>query len=149
SSAAVLIAAAGMTLVILTRHIDISVGAQFSICGVVAGLLAQQHVSLSGIVLGTVMAGGAMGAINGTLVALMHLPSIVVTLATLAIFRETLRWWREGEFVRNLPPTFQWFGVGQTVGPWVVVGMALIVFLALAWAMTHLAMGRAVYAAGS
>ena len=53
-----------------------------------------------------------MGAINGVLVAGLGLPSIVVTLATLVIGRESLRYVREGEFVRDLPPGFQWFGAG-------------------------------------
>jgi len=47
SSAPLLVVAIGMTLVILTRHIDISIGSQFSICGIVAGLLVQQGVPLS------------------------------------------------------------------------------------------------------
>ena len=100
-----------MTLVILTRQIDISIGAQFALCGVVAGLLVKSGlpVPLAGVC--TLACGAALGAINGSLVAGLGLPSIVVTLATMVILRETLRWWREGEFVRNLPPDFQWFGL--------------------------------------
>src|SRR5262249_9588046 len=52
-------------------------------------------------------------------------------------------------FVRNLPPGFQWFGLGQTSGPWVVVGIAGAVYVAFAWALRYLAVGRAVYAVGS
>ena len=66
-----------------------------------------------------------MGAINGVLVARLGLPSIVVTLATLVIGRESLRYVREGEFVRNLPRGFQWFGAGQAAGQWLVVAIAL------------------------
>ena len=61
--------------------------------------------------------GRALGAVNGLLVAGLGLPSIVVTLATLVILRESLRCVREGEFVRDLPPGFQWFGLGQDAGP--------------------------------
>ena len=46
-----------------------------------------------------------MGPVNGALVAGLRLPSIVVTLATMVIWREALRWLRQGEFV-NLPDTF-------------------------------------------
>ena len=99
--------------------------------------------------LGTLAAGGGMGAINGVLVARLGLPSIVVTLATLVIGRESLRYVREGEFVRNLPPGFQWFGAGQAAGQWLVVAIALVVFAAFAWGLRHLAAGRAVYATGS
>src|SRR5262249_48171242 len=90
-----------------------------------------------------------MGAINGALVARLGLPSIVVTLATLVIGRESLRYMREGEFVRNLPPGFQWFGAGQAAGQWLVVAIALVVFAFFAWGLRHVAGGRAVYATGS
>jgi rhamnose transport system permease protein len=149
SSAPILVAAVGMTLVILCRQIDISIGSIFSICGVVAGLLAQARFPIALVVLGTLVAGSGLGAINGILVARLGLPSIVVTLATLVIGRESLRYMREGEFVRNLPPAFQWFGAGQATGQWLVVGSALLVFAAFTWGLVYLAAGRSVYATGS
>jgi rhamnose transport system permease protein len=149
SNASVLVAAMGMTLVILSRQIDISIGSQFSICGVVAGLLAQAGLPIPVVALGTLLAGAGMGAINGAFVAGLGLPSIVVTLATLVVGRESLRYLREGEFVRDLPPGFQWFGAGGAAGPWLVVAIALAVFVAFAWALRSLAAGRAVYATGS
>src|SRR5205807_4838464 len=110
ANAPVLIAAVGMTLVMLARHIDISIGSQFAICGVIAGLLAREGVPMPLVALGAVLAGAALGCLNGALVALLSLPSIVVTLATLVILRESLRWARGGDRVRDLPPDFQWFG---------------------------------------
>jgi rhamnose transport system permease protein len=77
------------------------------------------------------------------------MPSIVVTLATLVIGRESLRYLREGAFVRGLPSTFQWFGLGQERGRWVVVGISFAVFLAFAWGMRYLSAGRSIYATGS
>jgi rhamnose transport system permease protein len=138
-----------MALVILARHIDISVGSQFSLCAVTAGLLARAGVPMPLVVLGTLSAGAAFGAINGALVAGLGLPSIVVTLATLVIYRDGLRWWREGEMVRDLPPSFQWLGLGQATGQWLIVAVALAVFLAFAIGLRYLAAGRAVYATGS
>jgi len=149
SKASVLVAAVGMTLVILCRHIDISIGSIFSICGVVAGLLSRAGLNIAVVGLGTLLAGSSLGAVNGILVARLGLPSIVVTLATLVIWREALRYAREGEFVRNLPPGFQWFGAGQAMGQWLVVALALGVFFAFAWGLRHLAIGRAIYATGS
>jgi rhamnose transport system permease protein len=149
SNASVLVAAVGMTLVILCRQIDISVGSQFSICGVVAGLLARAGLPIPLVGLGTLLAGAGLGAANGALVAGLGLPSIVVTLATLVIWRESLRYVREGEFVRDLPGAFQWFGLGQAPGQWAVVAVALVTFLAFAWGLRNLSAGRAVYATGS
>ncbi|HZN33755.1 MAG TPA: hypothetical protein VFB80_08045, partial [Pirellulaceae bacterium] len=108
ASAPVLVAAAGMTLVILTRQIDISIGSQFSVCGIAAGLLAAAGLPMPLVAVLTVGLGGLLGAINGGFVAALSLPSIVVTLATMVVLREGLRWAREGEFVKNLPPGFQW-----------------------------------------
>jgi rhamnose transport system permease protein len=149
SNASVLVAAVGMTLVILCRQIDISIGMQFSICGVVAGLLARAGLPFPLVGLGTLLAGAALGAVNGMFVAGLGLPSIVVTLATLVIGRESLRYLREGEFVRNLPPGFQWFGAGQANGQAMVVAIALLVFVAFAIGLRGLAAGRAIYATGS
>jgi rhamnose transport system permease protein len=149
SRAPVLVAAVGMTLVIVARQIDISIASQFSVCGVVAALLAREGAPMPLVVLGALITGAMLGSVNGLLVAGLRLPSIVVTLAMLSILRGTLQWAREGVAVRDLPPYFQWFGLGQSTGQWVVVLIALAVFCLFAWGMRQLAVGRAVYATGS
>jgi rhamnose transport system permease protein len=148
-NAPVLVVAVGMTLVILARQIDISVGAQMSVCAVSAALLAKSGVPVPLAVAAAVLLGAALGALNGWLVAGLKLPSIVVTLATFVILREGLRWWREGESVGGLPSAFQWFGLDPAVGPWAVVAVAGLLFAAFAWGLRNLAAGRAVYATGS
>ncbi len=149
SNAAVLVAAVGMTLVMLSRHIDVSIGLQWTVCGVIAGLLAQAGVPMPLVFLAALLAGAVLGAINGVLVAGLGLPSIVVTLATLFILRESLRWALAGKLITDLPPGFQWLGLGQAEGQWVVVGSAFVVFLAFAIGLRYLAAGRAVYSTGS
>jgi ribose/xylose/arabinose/galactoside ABC-type transport system permease subunit len=149
ASAPVLVAAVGMTFVILSRNIDISIGSQLSICGVVAGLLAKTGLPMPLVAAATMAVGSAMGALNGLFVAILGLPSIVVTLATMVMLREGLRWWREGESVKNLPPDFQWFGLGQSGGQWIIIGIALCTFAVFAWGLRYLSAGRAVYATGS
>jgi rhamnose transport system permease protein len=146
ANAPVLAAAIGMTLVILCRQIDVSIGSIFSVCGVVAGLLSKMGLPMPLAALGAIAAGAGLGAINGALVAGLRLPSIV---ATLVIWRESLRYAREGEFVRDLPGDFQWFGLGQTLGQTMVVGLAFLLFLGFAWVMRQLALGRAVLACGA
>jgi len=149
ASSPTLIAAVGMTLVILSRNIDISIGSQFSLCGILAGLMAKNGWPMPLVAVGSVLIGSLLGAINGGLIAGLGLPSIVVTLATMVIWRESLRWWREGEFVRSLPADFQWFGAGQDAGQWLVIGISVIAAGVFAWALRNLAAGRAVYATGS
>ncbi len=149
SSAPLLVLGVGMTLVILARQIDISIGSQLSVCGIVAGLLVKAGVPVPAAFLASVLLGALMGAVNGALVAGLGLPSIVVTLATMLSLREGLRWLQQGETVNDLPAGFQWFGVGQATGEWIIVGVAAVVFVVFALALRELAAGRAVYAVGS
>ena len=148
SAAPVLVMAIGMTLVIIAREIDISVGSQFSVCGIVAGMLASSGLPIPIVLLGTIAAGALMGATNGLLVAGTGLPSIVVTLATMVILRGALMWSTDGA-AQWLPPGFQWFGASQATGQAMIVIVALAILAAFAWAMQSLAAGRTVYAVGS
>jgi rhamnose transport system permease protein len=148
-TAPVLIVACGVGMVIIARQIDISVGAQFALCSVFLGLLVENKWPLAIASFVTVLAGGCLGAVNGALVAGLGIPSIVVTLATMVTWRESLRWWRQGEFVRDLPETFQWFGLNQSAGQFVVLGSALLLCLFLAFALKRFAAGRFLYATGS
>ena len=77
----VLIVAAGMTLVMLTGEIDISVGSLFAVCGVAAGVLAKAGLPLALVVPVVCALGAGVGMLGGSLVAYLRLPSIVVTLA--------------------------------------------------------------------
>jgi rhamnose transport system permease protein len=145
----VLIVALGMTLVVVLGHIDISVGSQFAICGVAAGLAAKAGWPLIVVTLAACGLGAALGAVNGALVSYVRLPSIVVTLATMVALRDALRWSTQGAWVQDLPPGFQWLGVGQAGYPAVAAAVALGLFAAVAWSMRHLRIGRSVFAAGS
>ncbi len=149
SCAPLLVLAAGMTVVILVRHIDISIGSQFALCGVAAGLLARAGLPMPAVGVLTVLLGTAFGAVNGGLVAGLNLPSIVVTLATLFILREGLKWYGEGELIKDIPDSFQWFGLGQGVGQWLTVGVGVVVIVVFALGLRYLAAGRMVYAVGS
>jgi rhamnose transport system permease protein len=149
SNAPVLITAIGMTLVVLTGHIDISVGSNFAICGVVAGLLATAGLPMTLVAAGAIVTGAALGSLNGALTAYAGIPSIVVTLATMVAWRDGLRWATQGAWVQGLPPEFQWLGLTQASYP-IVIGGGVIVVLAIAmWSLGHLAWGRAFYATGS
>jgi rhamnose transport system permease protein len=145
----VLVVGCGISLIIISRQIDISVGSQFALCSVLLGILVEAHWPLPLAGIAALLCGAMMGAINGALVAGLGLPSIVVTLATMVTWREALRWWREGEFVRNLPANFQWFGLGQAKGRAAILLIAAIVFIVLMLATKYLAAGRYVYAVGS
>ena len=145
----VLITALGMTLVILTGHIDISVGSVFAICAVGSGVLAKAGVPLPLVALATCTIGALLGALNGVFVARVRIPSIVVTLATMIALREGLRWATEGAWVQDLPANYQWLGTGATAYAFVTLAIVAALQLGVAWGLRHLAAGRAVYATGS
>src|SRR3954465_11853570 len=71
-----LVVACGMALVIICRQIDISVGSQFSVCSVCAGLLAARGWPIAAVLPATLLLGGVLGAVNGVLIAGLRLPSI-------------------------------------------------------------------------
>lgn len=149
SNAAVLLVALGMTLVILLGEIDISVGSQFAVLSIAAGTLAKTGLPLPLVAVVVLLIGCLLGALNGWLVAWIRIPSIVVTLALMVIWRDALRWFTDGAWVQGLPAGFQWFGLGQAVGQALIVLVALSLAAALHWLMRNFAAGRAVYAVGS
>ena len=128
----VLIVALGMTLVILTGEIDISVGSQFAICSVAAGVFAQHGTADAARRRRRLPARARCWArINGALVAWVRIPSIVVTLATMVALRDGLRWVTQGAWVQDLPPGFQWFGLSQAASELVTIaGCAAVLAVA-------------------
>ena len=149
----VLVVAIGAMLVMLTGEIDISVGSAFGVCSVVAGVAATAGAPTSLAVVVACATGAAIGAVNGLLVAVGRIPSIVVTLAAMVALRDGLRWITQGAWIENLPPRFQWLGVSQAAFP-LVAGAVVVVLVAVlvavaALALRYVAAGRAVFATGS
>ena len=149
SNVPALVTAVGMTLVILTGNVDISVGSQFAVCGVIAGVLAKSGLPVLPALLLACAAGALLGAVNGALVGYLRVPSIVATLATMVAVRDALRWVTQGEWIQNLPPGFQWFGLSQSWSAGLTACLAVAIVLVAAWLLRHVAAGRAIYATGS
>ncbi len=149
NNAPILLIAIGMTLVILLGEIDISVGSQFAVISILAGILAKTGLPIPLLFVAVLVIGMLMGAINGVLIGWFKLPSIIVTLAMLVAWRDGLRWTTEGAWVQGLPANFQWFGLGQTGGQILIVAISLVIFGVFAWVLRNLNLGRAIYAVGS
>jgi rhamnose transport system permease protein len=149
NTASVLLVSIGMTLVILVGEIDISVGSQFAVSSVMAGVLAKAGLPIALVPVAVLAVGACMGALNGFLVGTLGLPSIIVTLAMLVAWRDALRWATEGAWVQGLPVNFQWFGLTPAAAQGLIVGIALVVLAGAGWALRNLQVGRTLYAVGS
>ncbi len=148
NNAYLMVAAVGMTFVILTAGIDISVGAILAVSATVAALSAERGAPVIGVLLAALLAGGILGAVNGGLVARVRIPPIIATLATLTLFRNTLIHFTGGRWI-NLPAEFRQFGLSEPLGVPVAVWIAAVVVALAAVAARRTAFGRSVYAVGS
>ena len=158
SVAIIAIISVGQAFVVLTRNIDLSVG---SIVGCVAYFVGKMleafpDLPVPLVPLIAIAAGAAFGAVNGLLVSRLKLPSIIVTLATLAIFRSFLVEFSGGGSITtaSLPSwiiefsRLDAFSIGALRFRWLVV-VAILVVVVAHLVLTRLRVGRRFYAVGS
>jgi ribose/xylose/arabinose/galactoside ABC-type transport system permease subunit len=141
------ILAVGMTAVILTGGIDLSVGSVAALAGVVAAMIA----SSSSVLLGCAAALGiglTVGLFNGLMVAQFRVPPFVTTLAMLTICRGLAFIVTGGRSIGNLPSGFGFLGRDRLLGVPVPVILMLIVFAVGWFLLRHTTFGRYVYAVG-
>ena len=147
-AAALIIVALGMTLVILTEGIDLSMGAVLGLCGVVMSLILVAHGSLPMALLVALTIGLAVGIANGTLVAYGGMPPFIVTLGVYGMAQSLAMVLTQGNSVTGLPPAIRWFNEGHWLGVPVPIFAMLAVF-ALTWVLLYRTrFGRYVFAIG-
>lgn len=144
----VLIAAIGMTVVIVSGQIDISIGSQFAVCGALAGLLAKAGLPMPVVVLATIASGALLGAVNGLLVTRLNIPAIITTLATMVILRNAIIRATGGDWIQDLPPGFQWFGWEQLTAQPLYLAGGLLVLGVFIFTLRNTSFGRSFYAIG-
>lgn len=105
------IIACGMTLIIMTGGIDLSVGSLLGLCGIVLGYL-WVPLGPAGALVAAALVGIAGGAMNGALVVRGRLPALVVTLATMALFRGIAMVISKAQPFSKFPESFRWIGQG-------------------------------------
>jgi rhamnose transport system permease protein len=144
---------AGMTVVMLMRHIDLSVASVVGVSAYAVGSLFVMfpHLPVVFALLAGVAIGLAIGAVNGLLVTFGRVPSLVATLSTLYIVRGADYAWVHGGQINatSLPDTFALIATGSVFGLPNLVLIALVVLVALAVYLKHYRGGREHYAIGS
>ena len=149
----------GMTIIILSGGIDLSVGAVLALAGAVAaGLLKNGfavpgteifvEVTCSGAILAGLFVGIIMGGFNGVVITRFQLPPFVATLGMLSIARGLTMLWTGGFPITRLGDSFDYMGTGRLVGvplPVLISGVLVILLLIL---MQRTRFGRNVYAVG-
>jgi ribose transport system permease protein len=149
-TAVIAIVAIGQHLVILTRGIDLSVGANLALATVIGGLVYRINDSAIAVMLAMLLSGGAVGAVNGLVYVFGRLPHpFIITLATLSICRGLALELAIGHTtMRGMPEAIAAIGGGTTFGVpnsfFVVFGVVALVFV-MARAMVW---GRWIYAVG-
>jgi ribose/xylose/arabinose/galactoside ABC-type transport system permease subunit len=147
-NAYVAVAAVGMSMVIVSGNIDISVGALIGVLATVSGTLAVNGAPIIVTWLAPLVVGVAVMAAQGAVVAYLRIPAIVVTLGMLSILKGGLISVTGGKWITDLPDSFHLADI-EILGivPMPVFLMVVSTILAAIW-MRHSAAGRAIYATG-
>jgi ribose transport system permease protein len=148
----VAIGALGMTLIIVSGGIDLSVGSVIALCSVVGALLIQQGWPVVAVVVAVIASGGLIGLLNGAAIAGLRMTPFIITLGTLGIARGAAKWLANNETVNyDASPINHWmttadpFGWALPAGAWltlVLAGLTAVLLRATVF-------GRHIFAIGS
>jgi ribose transport system permease protein len=142
------ILAAGMTVVILTAGIDLSVGSILAVAGVGGVLLATNGVPTPLALLGGIAIGALCGAVNGALIAWLALPAFIVTLGSLTYLRGLAYSMLDGQPLVATDLGFRGIGNGSIAGIPQPVVVMLVVYVVFWFLLERTRFGRHVYAVG-
>jgi ribose transport system permease protein len=143
------IIAVGMTFVILTAGIDLSVGATLALSTVVTANLLQQGIPVLLAVLIGLALGAALGFLNGIIITKAHVPPFVATLGMMTVARGLALTYTQGRPITGLPDAFRFIGTGS-LGPIPMpIIIAALTFLVGWVVLKRTRMGEYIYAIGN
>ena len=142
------IVAFGMTYVLLLGEIDLSVGSIIALAGSIAGLLLVLGAPVALVLVAVLFAGLVLGAVNGAISALLGIPSFIVTVATMGIFRGIAYITSNGMPVSIEDEAFLWLGNGRMLGIPVPIWILALLFIANHFVLSKTVFGRKAYLAG-
>ena len=148
----VAIGALGMTMIIVSGGIDLSVGSTIAFTSVVGALLIQHGWGPVPVLFTVIAAGGLIGLLNGAAIAGLRMTPFIITLGTLGVARGTAKWMADNQTVNyDSSPINTWmttadpFSYALPAGVWVAMGLAVLTALLL----RSTVFGRHVFALGS
>ncbi|HAT4138994.1 ABC transporter permease [Clostridium perfringens] len=142
------IIAIGMTFVILTGGIDLSVGSTLAISGAVGASIVKSTGNVFLAIIVAAVIGIAVGLINGLLVSKGKLQAFIVTLATMTIFRGATLVFTDGTPISKLPEAFVKIGNGKLGFMPIPVIITIIIAIIAVYALSQTRFGRYLYALG-
>lgn len=138
----------GMTFVILTGGIDLSVGSILGLSGVLAsGVLAATENTFLAIAV-ALMIGILCGSVNGFFVSICEIPPFIATLGMMTLLRGVILVYTKGSPIPIKVDSYKFLGKGSIVGIPVPVIILILVFLLAHYILTQTSYGRSVYAVG-
>jgi ribose transport system permease protein len=140
--------AIGMSFVILTGGIDLSVGSVLAITGAIAATFAKSGGNILPGIIAAVAIGAAIGLVNGVLVSKGRVQAFIVTLATMTIFRGVTYVYTNGNPISGLGKNISFIGNGSILGVPLPIFIIIIVLLIAWYALNQTRFGRYVYALG-
>ncbi|MEQ2129908.1 ABC transporter permease [Caldanaerobacter subterraneus] len=143
------IIAMGQTYVIITGGIDLSIGSNIALGGVVAALLMANGFSIPVSIVIALLVGLFVGTLNGTLIAYGKIPPFIVTLGAMSIIRGTAYVLTGGIPITNVPLEFSTFGMGRILKIPVPVIIMVILIAIFGFILAKTKLGRYIYAVGS
>jgi rhamnose transport system permease protein len=146
------ILALAMALLIIVRDIDLSVAAIIALASLAMGLAAQAGAPTPGLIVVGLVVGVLCGAFNGALVTVFALPSIVVTIGTMSLFRGVAQVVLGDQALTKYPASFEAIGQGYVwEGKAVPISFALFLALAIAFGVVlhRTTIGRRLFAIGA
>jgi len=148
-TAVIAIIAIGQTYVLITGGIDLAIGSNMALCGMVAGLFMRGGYPVPVAIIAGLMTGVVSGVVSGVLVAFGKLPPFIATLGTMTVARGIAFTLTQAIPIANLPRAFTIFGTESTMGiPNAVIIMVLL-FLIFGFILAKTKLGRHVYSIGS
>ncbi|MSU66924.1 MAG: ABC transporter permease [Opitutus sp.] len=148
----VAIGALGMTMIIVSGGIDLSVGSSIAFSSVVGALLIQRGWGAAAVVGAMLASSGLIGLLNGAAIAGLRMTPFIITLGTLGVARGSAKWMADNQTVNyEASPINRWMttadpaGYALPPGVWVALGLALLTSLLL----RNTVFGRHVFALGS